>query len=69
MASGIAFFRAMVGIGGGSFRVPILTAYSYETYKAVGTAAGIGLIISLQGALLCCLAPCLVMLLWHLRLS
>lgn len=46
--------QVKVGIGGGSFKVPILTAYSYATYKAVGSAAGIGLIISLQGALLCC---------------
>ncbi len=50
MASGIGFFSAMVGIGGGTFSVPILTAYSYNAHKAVGTAAGIGLIISLPAA-------------------
>jgi uncharacterized membrane protein YfcA len=47
----IGFFSAMVGIGGGTFSVPILTAYRYPAHKAVGTAAGIGLIISLPAAI------------------
>ena len=51
MASLIGFFSAMVGIGGGTFSVPILTAYRYPAHKAVGTAAGIGLIISLPAAI------------------
>jgi uncharacterized membrane protein YfcA len=50
-ASCIGFFSAMVGIGGGTFSVPILLAYNYPTLKAVGTAAGIGLIISLPAAI------------------
>ena len=41
----------MVGIGGGTISVPLLTLYSYPAHKAVGTAAAIGLIISLPGAL------------------
>lgn len=51
IASCIGFFSAMVGIGGGTLSVPILTAYSYPAHKAVGTAAGIGLIISLPAAI------------------
>jgi uncharacterized membrane protein YfcA len=51
IASCIGFFSAMVGIGGGTFSVPILTAYRYPAHKAVGTAAGIGLIISLPAAM------------------
>ncbi len=51
MASAIGFFSAMVGIGGGTISVPLLTLYNYPTHKAVGTAAAIGLIISLPGAL------------------
>ena len=47
----IGFFSAMVGIGGGTISVPLLTLYNYPTHKAVGTAAAIGLIISLPGAL------------------
>ena len=41
----------MIGIGGGTMSVPLLTLYDYPAHKAVGTAAAIGLIISLPGAL------------------
>ncbi len=51
MATLIGFFSAMVGIGGGTISVPLLSIYNYPTHKAVGTAAAIGLIISLPGAL------------------
>ncbi len=47
----IGFFSSMVGIGGGTISVPLLTLYNYPAHKAVGTAAAIGLIISLPGAL------------------
>ncbi|BDZ72589.1 UPF0721 transmembrane protein [Methylophaga marina] len=51
MGSAIGFFSSMVGIGGGTLSVPLLTLYNYPAHKAVGTAAAIGLIISLPGAL------------------
>jgi uncharacterized membrane protein YfcA len=51
MGTFIGFFSAMVGIGGGTLSVPLLTMYNYPAHKAVGTAAAIGLIISLPGAL------------------
>lgn len=51
MGVSIGFFSAMVGIGGGTISVPLLTLYNYPAHKAVGTAAAIGLIISLPGAL------------------
>lgn len=51
IAGSIGFFSAMVGIGGGTLSVPILTACNYPTHKAIGTGAAIGLIISLPGAL------------------
>ncbi len=51
MGTSIGFFSAMVGIGGGTISVPLLTLYNYPAHKAVGTAAAIGLIISLPGAL------------------
>lgn len=51
MATSVGFFSAMVGIGGGTISVPLLSIYNYPTHKAVGTAAAIGLIISLPGAL------------------
>lgn len=51
MGISIGFFSAMVGIGGGTISVPLLTLCNYPAHKAVGTAATIGLIISLPGAL------------------
>lgn len=51
MGTSIGFFSSMVGIGGGTLSVPLLTLYNYPAHKAVGTAAAIGLIISLPGAL------------------
>ncbi|MGB0662264.1 MAG: sulfite exporter TauE/SafE family protein [Pontibacterium sp.] len=51
MASSIGFFSVMVGIGGGTLSVPMLTACNYPAHRAVGTAAAIGLIIALPGAL------------------
>lgn len=51
MGSSIGFFSSMVGIGGGTLSVPMLTACSYPAHKAVGTAAAIGLLISLPGAI------------------
>lgn len=51
IGTSIGFFSAMVGIGGGTLSVPLLTLYNYPAHKAVGTAAAIGLIISLPGAL------------------
>lgn len=51
MGAGVGFFSSMVGIGGGTISVPLLTLYNYPAHKAVGTAAAIGLIISLPGVL------------------
>ena len=52
MGTSIGFLSTMVGIGGGTISVPLLTLYNYPTHKAVGTAAAIGLIISLPAALI-----------------
>ncbi|ADZ89461.1 sulfite exporter TauE/SafE family protein [Marinomonas mediterranea] len=46
----IGFFSSMVGIGGGTLTVPTLTFCNYPAHKAVGTAAAVGLIISLPAA-------------------
>ena len=51
MGASIGFLSSMVGIGGGTISVPLLTLYNYPAHKAVGTAAAIGLLISLPGAL------------------
>lgn len=46
----IGGFSAMMGIGGGTFSVPVLSACNYPIRKAVGTASAIGLIIAIPGA-------------------
>ena len=51
MGASIGFFSSMVGIGGGTLSVPLLTMYNYPAHKAVGTAAVFGLIIALPSAL------------------
>jgi uncharacterized membrane protein YfcA len=50
MGAGTGFFSVMVGIGGGTISVPLLTLYNYPAHKAVGTASAIGFLIALPGA-------------------
>ena len=50
IATCIGFFSSMVGIGGGTLTVPTLTFCNYPAHRAVGTAAAVGLIISLPAA-------------------
>ncbi len=45
----IGGFSVLMGIGGGTLSVPILTLFSYPIRKAVATAAAIGLIIAIPG--------------------
>ena len=46
----IGGISAMMGIGGGSLSVPVISACRYPIRTAVGTAAAIGLIIAVPGA-------------------
>jgi uncharacterized protein len=46
------FFSAIMGIGGGTFGVSILTLYNMTIHRAVGTASGFGAIIALPAALI-----------------
>tara|TARA_B100000029_G_scaffold516092_1_gene626837 strand:+ start:1286 stop:2101 length:816 start_codon:yes stop_codon:yes gene_type:complete len=48
----ISTFSVSIGIGGGSFTVPTLTAFGKNIHKAVGTSATIGLLISFPGFLI-----------------
>lgn len=52
MGTVVGFLSTMVGIGGGTLSVPLLTLYGYPMHKAVGMAAAIGLIISLPGTVM-----------------
>ncbi|MXN65595.1 TSUP family transporter [Stappia sp. GBMRC 2046] len=47
----IGGISVMMGIGGGTLSVPILTLFSYPIRKAVGTASAIGLIIAVPGTI------------------
>lgn len=45
----VGVISAMMGIGGGTLSVPILTAFGFEMRKAVGTASAIGFFIAIPG--------------------
>lgn len=47
----VGSFSVVMGIGGGTLSVPILTVFNYPIRRAVGTASAIGLIIALPGAI------------------
>ncbi len=47
----IGLFSALIGIGGGSFSVPILSIFSKKMHQAVGTSAVLGFFIALPGAI------------------
>lgn len=51
VATGIGGLSTLIGIGGGTFTVPTLVLSSVPAKVAVGTAAAVGLIIALPGAL------------------
>jgi len=48
----IGTFSAMLGVGGGTMTVPWLSTLQYPMHKAVGTAAFIGLLISLPATIM-----------------
>jgi uncharacterized protein len=47
---GIGTISALMGIGGGSLSVPILSACSFPVHRAVATASVFGLLIAVPGA-------------------
>ena len=48
-AFGIGIISTLMGIGGATFTVPLLTLYGRPLLQAVGTATGVGAIIALPG--------------------
>lgn len=51
MGTSVGLFSSLVGIGGGTLTVPMLTYCNYPAHQAVGTAAPVGLLISLPAAI------------------
>jgi len=47
----VGFLSVLMGIGGGSFGVPIMTLHGVAIHRAVATAAGFGLIIALPSVI------------------
>lgn len=47
LPSFIGGFSALMGIGGGTLSVPILSAFSFPIHRAVGTASAFGLVIAI----------------------
>lgn len=50
MGTAIGTVSTMMGIGGGTLSVPLLSLFNYPIREAVGTAAAVGLIIAVPGA-------------------
>jgi len=48
---GIGLLSALMGIGGGTLTVPVLTAFCYPVHRAVATASAFGLVIAVPAAL------------------
>ncbi len=42
----LSFFSTLMGIGGGTFGVPLMSLYATPIHRAVATAAGMGILIS-----------------------
>ena len=47
----IGGFSALMGIGGGTLSVPILSAFSFPIHRAVGTASAFGLVIAIPAVI------------------
>lgn len=50
-SSTIGFLAVLMGIGGGSFGVPLMTLYGRPIHRAVATAAGFGVIIAVPSVI------------------
>jgi uncharacterized membrane protein YfcA len=53
----VGFLSVLMGVGGGSFGVPLMTLFNVPMHRAVGTAAGFGLLIALPSVAGFLLAP------------
>lgn len=47
----LGFLSVLMGIGGGTFGVPLMTLHGTPVHRAIGTASGLGLIIALPSVI------------------
>ncbi len=51
LSPGMGFMSVLMGIGGGSFGVPLMTLFSVPMHRAVATAAGFGVLIAVPSVI------------------
>ena len=51
LGGGVGFFSLLMGLGGGTLSVPVLTLFGVAIHRAVGTASALGMVIAVPGAL------------------
>jgi uncharacterized membrane protein YfcA len=51
LSPALGFLSVLMGIGGGSFGVPVMTLYGVPIHRAVATAAGFGVIIAVPSVI------------------
>ncbi|SDW24679.1 Uncharacterized membrane protein YfcA [Ruegeria halocynthiae] len=51
LSPSVGFLSVLMGIGGGSFGVPLMSLYNIPIHRAVATAAGFGVIIAVPSVL------------------
>lgn len=51
LSPAMGFLSVLMGIGGGSFGVPVMTLYGVPIHRAVATAAGFGVIIAVPSVI------------------
>lgn len=51
LSPSLGFLSVLMGIGGGSFGVPLMTLYNTAIHRAVATAAGFGLVIAVPAVI------------------
>ena len=51
LATLIGFFSVLMGIGGGTFGVPMMTLYNMPIHRAIATASGFGMIIAVPSVI------------------
>ncbi len=55
--TGVGLLSVLMGIGGGTFGVPLMSLFNVPIHRAVATAAGFGVIIALPSAALFLFTP------------